>query len=301
VLARSPRLYLALVAALACAGVLLALDGSGSPPREPKKLAATVKPVAIYPGPRGLVAGAAPQPNGYMWLLAESGTTATLQELDLATHEVASVVPESSAARAIAQSPSGVVAVGLGTRTTGAVELRNGSSGALLATVPVGAPVKAVYAGADGSTLYVLDATASSASVTLVSLTSDQTSTSVPVPLGTVSIVVDPAEQHLFALTASGVVDEVNIGDGSVAARFDVGSGAIGLAISSTGARLYVLKSAGSATNVGVVDVATERQLAAVPAPSGCAAIQVSPNGQSIYDVVGTSAYGNVQVFPLGT
>ena len=292
-----------LSAALACAGVVVAATAGGSSPTAAKNpaLKAPGKPLSTYAGPKGLVAGAAPQPDGYMWLLTNTGGTATLQELNLTTHEVTSIGPESAAAHSVAQSPSGVIAVGLSTKTAGAVELRNGDSGALLATVPIGAPVRDVFAGADGSTLYVLDANASSASVTLVSLQSDQPSTSVPVPLSTVSIAVDPSEQHLFALTSSGIVDEVDIGDGSVAARFAVGAGAMQLAISPGGTRLYVLKSAEGAMNVGIVELATERQVSVRAAPAGCVDIQLSPNGQSIYDVVGTGTYGNVQVFPLGT
>lgn len=236
-----------------------------------------------------------------MWLLAQANGAATLQQLDVSTGKIGSVLPESSSARALAQAPSGDLAVGLGTGTTGAVEIRNGSSGALVATVPIGAPVKGLVAGADGATLYVLNGTAASSSVTLVSLQTDHASTSVPVPLGTVSIAVDPSEQHLFALTASGHVDEINVGDGAVLAEFSAGSAPIQAAISDTGSTLYVLKHAGSGTNVGEIDLATERQTGVLPAPAKCVGIIVSPAGGHLYDVVGTSSVGNVQVFPLST
>ena len=95
------------------------------------------------------------------------------------------------------------------------------------------------------------------------------------------------------------MVDVVTVGDGAVAARFSVGAKPVDLAVSNTGSTLYVLKRAGAGANVGTIDVATERQTGAMPAPAQCAGIVVSPVGHSLYDVVGTATYGNVQVFPL--
>jgi hypothetical protein len=37
----------------------------------------------------------------------------------------------------------------------------------------------------------------------------------------------------------------------------------------------------------------------ALPAPAGCLQVLVSPDGNQLYDVVGTPAYGNVQVFAV--
>lgn len=292
----------AVIAVVACGTVLASCAGGSSPSSAPSRAkTAAAKPSQILNGPAGLIAGAAPQANGTMWLLAHAGGATTLQQLDVSTGKIGSVLPESISARALAQAPSGDLAVGLGAGATGAVEIRNGSSGALVATVPVGAPVKALVAGTDGATLYVLNGTASSSSVTLVSLQTNQASTSVPVPLGTISIAVDPTEQHLFALTASGHVDEINIGDGAVLANFSVGPTPLATAISNTGGTLYVLKQAGSGTNVGVVDLATERQTGALPAPAHCVGIVVSPAGGHLYDLVGTASMGNVQVFPLSS
>ncbi len=289
-----------MVVLFAAAAVLLAACSS-TPAAAPgtSGKATTTKPEATFGAPSGLLAGGQPQPNGVMWLLAESGQAATLQELNLDSGKIQTIVPESTAAKALVQSPSGVVAVGVATGATGAVELHNGSSGAMVATVPVGAPVKGLAAGADGTTLYVLNGNATSASVTLVNLQTDHTSVSVPVPLATTAIAVQPTGQELYALTAAGTVDEINVGNGSVTGRFSVGSDPVQLAISSSGSTLFVLKRAGSGTNVGVVQLATERQVRVVAAPAGCVDIQLSEDGQQIYDVVGTATYGNVQVFPL--
>jgi hypothetical protein len=234
-----------------------------------------------------------------MWLLARSHGVANLQQLNLTTNKVSQVIPESVNAESISQSPSGVIGVGIATAATGSLELRNGSSGALLATVAIGAPVKGVFAGSDGSTFYVLNGNATSASVTLVSSQTAKSSISVPVPLDTIAIAVDPTGQNLFAVRSGGKLDEITIGNGSVASSFSVGSNPIQLAVSPSGSTLYVLKGTASAANVGVINVATGAQTRALPAPADSVAIQASLDGQSLYLIVGTPTIGNVQVFPV--
>jgi DNA-binding beta-propeller fold protein YncE len=274
--------------------------GSASPavttaPRPP------VAPTQTFPGPAGLVGGAQPQPNGYMWLLARTTTGANLQLLNLTTGKVTQVVPASADSVAVSQSPSGLVGVGLASGKTGALELCNGSSGVPVATVPVSAPVKGVYAGADGTTFYVLNGTTAAVSVTLVNSQTDKASISVPVPLDTVAVVVDPAGQNVFALESDGNLDQIDIGSGTVTASFKVGSNPVQLAISSTGTTLYVLKSIADGADIGVVDIATESQTRALPAPADSVGIQPSSDGESLYLVVGTASIGNIQVFSVSS
>jgi hypothetical protein len=285
---------------LAVGALLVGCGGSASGNATSSAAASqAVKPSATYPGPDGLLAGGQPQANGDMWLLANSHGTANLQQLNLSTSKIDQIVPESTGANSLSQSSSGVIGVGVATATTGALELRNGSSGVLLATVPIGAPVKDVFAGYDGSTFYVLNSNSTSASVTLVDSQTDRASVSVPVPLDTTAIAVDPSGVNLFALGSGGKVDEITIGSQTVAASYSAGSTPVALAISASGSTLYVLNNHSSVANVGVIDVATERQTEALPAPANAVDVQLSVDGQSLYDVVGSPTYGNVQVFPI--
>ncbi len=256
-------------------------------------------PTQTFAGPAGLADAAQPQPNGYMWLLARPTGSANLQLLNLATGKITVVVPASADSVAIAQSPSGLLGVGIGTRTTGSLELRNGTSGVPVATVPIGAPVSAVFAGADGTTFYVLNGTSSSSSVTLVNSQTDKATVSVPVPLDTRSIVVDPTGQNLFAVGSGGTLDQISVGSGMVVASFPVGATPVALGISTSGQTLYVLKSTDGGVNVGVVDVQTESQTRALPAPANSVGVEPSIDGRSLYLVVGTNDIGNIQVFPL--
>jgi DNA-binding beta-propeller fold protein YncE len=234
-----------------------------------------------------------------MWLLARPTGGANLQLLNLTTGKIAQVVPVSAHSVAVTQSPSGLVGVGMASGTTGALELCNGTSGVPVATVPVSAPVTGVFAGADGTTFYVLNGTSSAASVTLVNSQTDKASISVPVPLDTVAIAVDPTGQNLFAVGSNGTLDQIDIGSGTVTGSFKVGPNPVQLAISSTGSTLYVLKSITGGANVAVVDVATESQTRALPAPADSVGLQLSADGRSLYLVVGTSKIGNIQEFSL--
>ena len=287
------------MAALALGATACGSAGSGSTATTATTVQA--RPSHVYPGPAGLIAGAQPQPNGFMWLLARTGTTADLHELNLTTGKIDQIVPASSSSTSISQSPSGVIGVGLATTATGALEFRNGSSGALVATVPIGAPVKGIVAGADGTTFYVLNGSTTSMSVTLVNDQTDKVSVSVPVPLDTVAVTVDPTGQTLSAVRADGHLDQIALGTGAVSSSFPVGVTPVQIASADTGSTLYVLKSTngGAGSDVGVVDTATESQIRALPAPADSVGLQVSPDGRTLFLVVGTSGFGNVQAFPL--
>ena len=290
-----------LLLALVATGSLLAACGGGSSAGTATTAgtASTVKPTRTYAGPAGLSGGGQPQPDGFMWLLARMGGAADIQQLNLTTGSIGQIIPVTAGANSISQSPSGVIGVGVATALTGALELRNGASGALVATVPIGAPVKDVYAGADGTTFYVLNGTTSSASVTLVNSGTDRASVSVPVPLDTVAVAVDPSGQNLFAVGSGGKVDQITIGSGAVTASYPVGHDPIAVAVSTSGSTLYVLNTVGAGANVGVIDVATEAQTKVLPAPADSVAVQVSPDGGSLYVVVGTPTVGNVQVYAI--
>jgi hypothetical protein len=283
--------------------VCLAACGSGSPPDNPggQSSATTIapKPSSVIAGPAGLLAGVQPQPNGMMWLLAGNATEKTLQELNVTNGNIAMSVDESNTAVSVAQLSSGIVGVGLATATTGALELHNGSSGALLTSVPIGAPVKAVAPGFDGQTFYVLNGNATSSSVTLVNAQLAKTSISVPVPLDTISVAADPNGQQLYTLGSGGAIRSITVASGLISAKFGDLDTPVAMVISSSGTTLYVLKTVPGGANVAVIDLTTERQETALPAARDSVGLQLAPGNQSLYDIVGTPTFGNVQLFPL--
>jgi DNA-binding beta-propeller fold protein YncE len=233
-----------------------------------------------------------------MWILAGSGGVRNLRTLNVASGSLTNPVPVSSNAIAVSESSSGLLSLGLATQSAGAVEIRSGSSGAVLSTIPVGAPVQRVEAGSDGSTFYVLNGNAHSSSVTVLNAIDDRVDDVVPAPLGTVAIIPTASEGSIYALHSDGTLSLIDVANGQVTSSFDVGSGATSLAISPDGNTMYVLRVLGSTTEVGVVNLQTESVVKTLAAPSGTTAIQLSPDGTSLYDIVDATS-SNLQIYTL--
>jgi len=260
------------------------------------------KPSQIFPAPAGLIAGGGPQPNGTMWLLAGSTTARNLQDINLLTGKIEKIVPIGADADSIVESSDGFLAVGHSS-TSGLVEFRDGSSGALLSSVAVGAPVKAIADGADGTTFYVLNGTATETSVNTVSSTGAAEPPSVGVALNTIAMAVG-ADNQLYLLNDLGSVTDMPLATATkkptASSNFFVGDGALQLALSPDRSTLFVLKGTGNAMNVGVFSVETERQLRVLPAPANGVDLLVSIDGSHIYVLVGTPTVGNIQVYQVG-
>lgn len=287
-------MVLGIVASMGLAGCgTQSAVGHTSPSQKP------IKPQSIMATPKGTVAAGSPMPNGSLWVLAGNSASKGLYNLSLIHHTMQGSVSVSNSASSMAESSTGLVALGLRTTSAGAVELLNGSSGAVLNTLPVGAPVYDVVAGSDGQSFYVLNGSAKSRSVTVVDSKSLKPTGSVPVPANTVSIVPTPGEHSLYALQPNGTISEVSVAGGHVQTQFTIGGSGRSLALSSGGSTLYVLKGQGSVRNVAIVSTATQRVLRVISAPKDSQQIVISPNGSSLYDVVGTATMGNVQKFHI--
>jgi len=254
----------------------------------------------MVPAPAGLESATAPASNGVLWSLAGVGRVRTLQAIDLATHSDEGIVAAPASATAIAETVTGLLGVGLGTATTGALQIRNGTTGALVATVAVGAPVRGVAVGDDGVSFYVLDGSATSTSVSVIDASTDKVEGTVPVPLASAAALPNPSQTALWVLQPNGLVDEVALAGGKLTTQFSIGHSGRALALSPGGSTLYVLKGRGSARNVAVVELATESVERVLPAPAGCVGIVLAPSGATLYDLVGTPTVGNIQAFSLG-
>ena len=63
---------------------------------------------------------------------------------------------------------------------------------------------------------------------------------------------------------------------------------------------LYVLKGTAAASNIAVVSTVTDAIKKLLPAAGGSVGLAISPDGRTLYDVVGTPAVGNIQEIRLG-
>lgn len=261
-------------------------------------------PAQILPTPAGLIGGGDPQANGTMWLLAGSSTAKTLQEINLVSGTIEKILPIGANADSVVESPTGVVAVGYSS-ANGPVEFRSGTSGSLVHTVTVGAPVKTIASGSDGTTFYVLSATSSTASVTSVNSAAGAAELpGIGVPVNTIAIAVGAGDDELYLLQDSGsvTVTPLGVAAGQTAANgsFFVGADPQQLALSADGSLLFVLKGSRSSPNIGVFNAATGQVRKVLPAPANSVDLVTAIDSAHIYVMVGTAAVGNIQVFPVG-
>lgn len=263
----------------------------------PALKASRAKPTEIIPTPSNTLGGTAPEPNGTMWVVAGSPSSHGIYQVDLSRKKISGSVSVSNNATTIAESSTGLLALGISTATSGALEFLNGSSGALLTTVPVSGPVVSLAAGDDGVTFYALNGTNSAKSVAIINGQTDKVESTIPAPSDAVSVVPAPNENSVYVLEPNGVVSQLTTAGGHISTQFPIGHSGRALAIGPNGNTLYVLKGQGTVRNVAVVNLATESVKEVLPAPGNTQNIVLSPNGQSLYDVVGAPGVGNVQVF----
>jgi hypothetical protein len=282
------------IAALTAAALAACSSGgsaSGQPARQ-----VTGKPQQILSVQKNLLAAGQPQPNGTLWALAGNAADKELIDINLANGSGIGSVAVSRTARSVTESLGGVIGLALGAPGKGALDLINGTTGAVTKTILLGAPARDVIAGSDGATFYVLTGTAKSAGVTIVNSRNGNVRGTVQVPPNTVSIVSDSLGTSVYALQPDGQVTQVAIAGGRTLTSFPTGPRARSIALSPDGSTLYVLKNTGLAPNVAEVDVSTEVMQRVLPAPRNCLQVLVSADGSLLYQLVGTSSYGNIQI-----
>jgi DNA-binding beta-propeller fold protein YncE len=259
---------------------------------------AAVKPRQIFAAPRNLLAAGQPQPNGTFWALAGDAASKGLFDINLTDGKRIGSVSVSNAARSVTESLSGgVIGLALGGSNAGALELLDGGTGKVIRTIPLGAPARDVIAGADGATFYVLNGTAKSSSVTIVNSKTGGVQGTIPMPLNTVSIAPDSLGVSVYALQPDGQVSQIAVAGGQIMTKFVTGPGARSIALSPDGSTLYVLRNAGEDANVALVNTATESVQQVLPGAAHSVQLLVSADGSELYQLVGTSSYGNIQVF----
>lgn len=273
--------------------------GIGRPFAAPKPKSHPIKPAYTVATPSATVSETAPTAQGIVWALAGNAKSKGLYEVSLADRKVVGSFSVTNDATSVAMSPTGELALGAGYRTDGYVQFLNAQTGAVAKTIPLGGAVRSLSASSDGSVFYALDVAQKSASVTVINAQTGKVEGTLPVASDAVAAVGTPDDSGVYYLQPSGDVSEVSTAGGHLETTFSAGSGGLSLAMSVDGQTLYVLKSQGGVDNVAVVDLATESVLRVLPAAADSLQVTLSPDGRTLYDLVGTPAYGNIQAFRL--
>jgi len=260
--------------------------------------AASVKPMAIFPAPTGIIGGTAPTPTGELFVLVNLNGKANVQLLSASSKTPLATFPVSNSATGIASNGSSTVALSQGSLNAGSVAFYTSGSHKLFNTVPLPGPAIGIQSGPNASLFYALVQVNNNDSLAVVSPISRKVQTSIPMPADTTSFGVSADGSTIYALQGNGTVSLIGLTSGKVQSSFGVGSGARSLALSQDNSRIYVLKGSPVNDNVSVVDVAKQSVKYVLPAPAYTVQIQVAPNNTELYDVVGNPSYGNIQIFP---
>lgn len=289
---------------LATSGVLLAAcssNGNSTASHKHHKTTSAVTP-KVLPGPKSIISAGSPQPNGSIWVLSGTKNIRTLTNIDLSNGKTISAVGADPNADSLGESPNGILALGIASGKDGAVQILNSSTGSLETTIPVGAPVKSLAFGANGSTLYVLNGNTKSESITTINAAKDKVMGTFGTSLGTIAISPDPSQSAIWTIGTGGTINEQSLPNGSSAVTaFPTGNPGISIAVSPTTGTVYALKGTPAGSNIAVISPVTDSIKTVLAAAAGSVALAVSPNGRTLYDIVGTPTVGNIQEIPLSS
>lgn len=297
----APRGLLRVAAGLVVVAGVLAACGSTSSSSAPASSSSTAHrgsvPVAIVPVSAGALSLGPLQANGEFSVLAGTPSSKGVFTYQLSTRREVASFSVSNQATAITQLPNGVIAVGLGSGSVGAVDLES-SSGQQLASIPVAAPVRGLALGTDGSTIYVLEGTGSTRAVAVLDTATRSAATTLPVNADTVAIASSPTQQELYGLESTGALDVYSTATGQRIGTFPVGHSGIAATLSPDGTALFVLKGVGGVRNVAVVNLSTEGDVRAIGAPAGGIAIAPTLTGADVLVLAVGPTSANVQELP---
>jgi YVTN family beta-propeller protein/autotransporter-associated beta strand protein len=184
-----------------------------------------------------------------------TGSTATVQRIDLATSTVIGILPLSNTAACVALTADGLTAyvtsdlsnlvsiIDLATDTISGTTITVGANPSGIAVSPNGTRV--VVANYDDSTVSVIETTGNTVLDT------------VPVGSSPRAVVISPDSTTAFvANEVSGTVSVIDLATDTLTANIVVGTAPSGLAISPDGATVLVTDSSGSLSSLDVVSQA---------------------------------------------
>lgn len=281
----------ALVVAFLVTVVIIVTFASGS--SSPRGLL----PLATAPGAGGIVDATQPTSDGKLWTLTNTYAAANVQLVDVYGTKPLRIIPTSLAATSVAIGGGGPLAVGQGTTKSGAISFYSPSTGHLLGTTPVSGPV--ISMTTSGVYYYALVKNQSSEAIATIQPQTRAVLQILPAPKDTISIAAASNGSTIYAAQSNGNVAEIDTSSGKVYGNFGSFPNVHAMCINPSNTFLYILKGLLSNNNVAVVNLTTQSQVDVLPAPADTVSVGINALGTQIYDVVGTQAYGNVQLYNL--
>ncbi len=266
--------------------------------KKPESKHVSAKPEKILGVPANAIFLGPLQSNGEIAVLAGSSKSMGVFVFDLADSKELSSFSVSNTATSITELPNGVIGVGLANGSAGAVELYQ-VSGAKVATVPMSGPVISMSNDGNGSTILVLEGTTSVRAVEFLDANTNQATSSIPLVSSTVSVCMSGSGSYLYGLESGGIVDVYTVSTAQKVGEFRVGHSGISSVMSPSGSQMFVLKGRNGVRNVAVVDLNTESDVRALPAPAGSVSVVTDLAGKNLIELATISGKSNIQEWPV--
>lgn len=239
------------------------------------------------------------QTDGTIWVLSGSGSHRSMTKVDVTTGTVELRQSVSPQASSIAQGLNGGLVVGTANGRSSAVVLYDGANGAFLGAVPMHGSITNVAIAANGSITYAVEARGRSRMLE----TFDISRAGFPYHLSSTTVAVVPivGGGAIWVLGSDSSLYKLHFFPLHVDSRLG-GAAAHGLSLtlSPNGFFLYVLEEQ-EPGRPGVVRVYTPRGLSThrIAVPAGSTTIDISSNGNTLFDAVNTSRGGEVEEIPV--
>jgi len=286
------RMIIAGVVGLIVVGLIVSLSGGGTSNSNEQL------PLSTWSAPASVLSGTAATSSGQVFVLANSGSAANVQAINASSGKVENIFAVSNAARSLAISATGTLAVGSATTNTGAVSFLS-RLGVHHGVVAMPGPVLQLIPEVDGRSFLALVSAKKTASAVVVNSVTDKVTNVVPLSNLSLSLAVSPDGSTIYDLLSNNVVQMVSTVSAKSFTNFAVPAGGRAIALSADGSTLFELKGAPSDDNVAVINASTQTVTSVMPAPANCVAIAPSLTQPQLYDFVGTPRYGNVQLFAV--
>jgi hypothetical protein len=220
----------------------------------------------------------------------------------LADGKKLNIVPVNKNAVAISSDGIAEVIIGIaGPNNTGALEFYNGLTGAFEGTLPLPDPVKMISSTTSAGSLLVLLTTNLVRSVAVINMATKDISKIIPVSDGTLSISNGRDPSTFFALQNNQTVQSISLNSGQIESYINLQQPGINLALSNDENVLLVLKCSVNFCNIALVNTSTDEIYNTLPAPLDCIGLELSSDGNTIYDLVDTHSSSNIQSYNVAT
>lgn len=235
-----------------------------------------------------------------VWIVAGLPNQRIVAEYSLESSQEIREFPVASSATSVADSLSGVLAVGFGdlAHSVGYINFYSDVYTNFITKLEMPGPVMNLARfGSNGDILALVEIGAAK-EIFLINPLDYQILSKINVSNLATAMATGYDPSSFFILESNGQVESVETSNGTPSSLFKTAIVARAIATTQDRSVVLTLQCTPAYCNVVITDASTEQDLNALPAPAAATAIAITDNNYLI-DTVGTPQVGNIQVFDV--